>query len=1448
MSAELSEVLAILDAAAAESRKRPIELDSHFNVNSQSVMEGNATLPASGSKYQAIDTLVTTSDKITSVTVESQQKTKPVVSKQSQIQSSSATTPLEHPKASSGSNNLVSAERKFDSGYSRRGPRSKMTSETVSDDTIANDDDDDDDEDDDSDWRGTRDAMKKTAAIKDTESRKPEVWGAYGYEESTFFPNRNNSDTVLSELDIDDYPSSSEDETVENDIVVDVVSISINNIEESENIDSTEVVDDSQGLDELLTSRSDSLLEMAIESQCDFKIRDVDDIDSSTVIKSPDKSQIESNDIDPPSPQVRLDSADEPKSSGPGGILQSASQRRGNGGGAKKRGDRLIGSVENARQKRENREASSVSVTVENEFCNSEEKTLQNESDEHILSVDVSSPQKSSSNLTTETTIHTFKKEIENFFDLYKIEVFNEPYCPVVPLELSESLLEVISSSQSTAVSADEHNLVSLHGKNVTSKIWKDCRNICVLQCDLFTSQNNGSGGITFSPLSIAEKSDVLINALVSWTLVKMTELEGRVISVNLSCKDDFLSNEDKSNSNACKILHIAMEGVTPNSILFLTNYIQQAIRDLSVANLFQSLNLDTVQATFAPNEVNIQLSTFSRVLTNTESLVALERMALPPASCATGLDWQTKLNSNSTATCVLKPYVLEDPYLFSNVLFGCETYGLRLCGLRTAYVDPSNTAVNHYLHLESSLEVLQYVIDGSNNLLPVIVMCYYCAKACASDVLRQALGPEDPTLAHRTDPKSVRALYGQSRHKNIAFSFSSLLTNSWKDTMYWFGPRSNKCYSLSRGVCNNTLLSIPICRYVLFGVAVEYSNDVNHIMEHHNNLLSFIQKQIHSSLKYLTVDMLQLESVWSANYNEFLNYNLETTKSVISLEPAVYTIYQFATSCSDLSIKAIFDSLRNALALIQTKGIWNITVSLKIRDTNKRMELREDIYGSQSHLQLSSLKSMQNEDFNSHEDVGLQDVIVVSIAPQTLSIIESHSHLQNTIIASPLDFIMYILECIPSDCNTTIIGLSSNAGQDASSDKVYVCLRGYHIIENIDKSVSTAIDSICTRLTSASQGLTSPSKLNSLMHGSIKVIKGRRAFDVICREFRPTEHTFLKEYALLNCENFVPSHLLSIDGTSTTDYQRVMRSLFPPGVFNTLSVVIIPFVTSHNNDMQHTSILLRILKRLEKENFSIQKIASVKLDAEIRSMCTQDSLMDASLVYSPSVINQWENDVCDWFNSLSEQYVLAVVVKGNSALRSLRSIIGPINPECAIADYPTSIVATLASTASNSSKRGPGVFFTLTCKTTDLMLKKISQIGAEELSMLHPLALSLVDTNNREHNSLSDVDIDLAASKIITELRDNSKSEFQMEIGGKKKDIRLCEITPSESKSQFVAVSSVEITCLLITHDLMTLHGIGPVVQVIHKEGLKVYIAYATTVKLSLFVTILFYVLDCPG
>jgi hypothetical protein len=123
---------------------------------------------------------------------------------------------------------------------------------------------------------------------------------------------------------------------------------------------------------------------------------------------------------------------------------------------------------------------------------------------------------------------------------------------------------------------------------------------------------------------------------------------------------------------------------------------------------LFQSTQLLSVLPSLPCNYDDVNMCEVMRVLTPEDTVSALHSLVTIPfsesasvgKSIVSGVNWMQRVSQSSLTTCVLKGYFLDPAAInreYSDNLFkvfqACEGRGLRLCGLRTAYVTATGTA-----------------------------------------------------------------------------------------------------------------------------------------------------------------------------------------------------------------------------------------------------------------------------------------------------------------------------------------------------------------------------------------------------------------------------------------------------------------------------------------------------------------------------------------------------------------------------------------------------------------------------------------------------------------------------------------------------------------------------------------------------------------------------------
>jgi len=164
----------------------------------------------------------------------------------------------------------------------------------------------------------------------------------------------------------------------------------------------------------------------------------------------------------------------------------------------------------------------------------------------------------------------------------------------------------------------------------------------------------------------------------------------------------------------------------------------------------------------------------------------------------------------------LLHSYMLSPDHAHSleQFLQLCESKGLLLVGVQTFYLPSSNNCIDaRYRRFiqpvfgkqnpevdEGKMVVMLAFSGPKNDMLGVF----------ATDIFRDLLGPEDPSLAQKTDPSSARARFGESKENNIGISIPYTATNIRRDLQFWFGSTE----SLTTGPNTRKTALKPIKRF----------------------------------------------------------------------------------------------------------------------------------------------------------------------------------------------------------------------------------------------------------------------------------------------------------------------------------------------------------------------------------------------------------------------------------------------------------------------------------------------------------------------------------------------------------------------------------------------------------------------------------------------------------
>lgn len=1101
-----------------------------------------------------------------------------------------------------------------------------------------------------------------------------------------------------------------------------------------------------------------------------------------------------------------------------GGILASMENRkRDTSRKAAKRGERLVGSVENARMKRDKQ-----SNTGQDDMGDTVVKSLEHsivireevEEVEEVAVIDAASV----------TSI------VDGSTDFDTEEVCHDTVVDILP-EVSSNFPPIVPEFIS--------NLFDHVNKGIESQanILKELGNVVILQFNLCDIPQ------------VSNTSDVLVYGVVSWLILKLKSLDSKLISIQLTSLEVDIKKQSAAAESDAKveisdrrILLLVAEANTYDASIYLVQGLTHDIRNVTVGDVLLHPDVTSTSDNLCfEKEHDTNISSHFTILSQNQIVSVLSKMSLPPTP-SRHRSVNHQVDSQTVACCVIKPYILQNsPRVLSAICDQCEANGLRICGLRTAYIDVHDTNVLHALLVDSSAELNQHM-NPTPSLqtatlttckLPVLVICYYHTTLSPLETLRRIIGPEDPTLAKATDPKSLRAVWGESRKLNLTFALSHISLNSWKHSQLWFSPRNFDAESKERKKQSNTGVDIflPREQYLTVACAHIYSSPME-FTSYHNCLLSENQCKFNDLLQRNIVGCVDLVSVDMVNENVYRSYSTkENVDSELSL--ACYFVYQFQTCSSSLCIRAIEKQISNDIVKLHNDNVkknspWILRANFQYKSKLNTLSLSNNVaaaIGEQSNRVNASFKFSQNN-FGSHEDVGLHDVVVCSI---DISPTEADQRILNREPTPSFGlFFLKFLQSFQKNCFPTIIGVHSVASNCDHFERISFCIRGYQVIENIDRAVDVALASIFEKQNEFIRSNRDVASFATAHRSKIKIYRGKKAFDIVMKEFDVSQPSFLKAFACLDVAFYVPrspDSTIGLDSPKQRGYRNtfsdsteIFLALFPNGQFCSLSVVLLPYLshTNPHNRLSVTNLLFRILKRLEKEKYSIYNIGSIRLDVNDLKICADEALYEASMMYQESNYdNKWTELIRQWFQSLKNQDLVAIVVGGNSALRTLRHVLGPINPLDAMRDVPASLIASIASqhvidVDHCSQFVSPSLFYSLTCRTTQNLIEKLAPISMtiESAMQCTPLVAGESFFHIKEYSP--NVDTSSQFQLLLQALRDESKKEYDLHHG-------------SKDLVADIKNATTELTCLVVTQPLIEAHGIAAIMQVLHKECFKV-------------------------
>jgi nucleoside diphosphate kinase len=878
-------------------------------------------------------------------------------------------------------------------------------------------------------------------------------------------------------------------------------------------------------------------------------------------------------------------------------------------------------------------------------------------------------------------------------------------------------------------------------------------------------------------------------------------------------------------------------------------------------------------------------------------------------------------VHAKDVAVCVVKSHVLQKQHMqgpnttaegaeqrgvLSELVAQCERNGLRLCGLRLVYL-----SALELFEYESFCSIPGYskpcAPDGASalrydpHLLPALCVAFHSANAAALEieeaallaaparvgassvtnvaatVLRGVLGPDDPELARRTDPASLRALYGTTKEHNLAYPIPHSVDRLLKETTFWFGGRRSTDETSTRPT--GATAAPPVS--LLSAAAPQYLQLRWSLSTERTGLHAGSAGQLSA------VQSIVLSAVADTFGVTGLLHSLVTERqpSVGGADGSSDTVQTFsACYLTHACASYVYNCVRGIIARADSlRTPWRVTFAWEFTAVSRLADA--PVATGSRLLALEMLKRASEDDCKSHEDVGLQDVIVLTLGnypvlqpadefsahPEVLGRKQHPSHSAAVL----LPVLSKLLHFLPRPCDTHVVAVKTNA----TASGLVAVVRGYQVIENIDHAIAemqrvtgggmTITAGQSTRWGKATEGADKRDasglkavELEGRIAQSARAYKSRKALEILFTEF-PLSSVYV-DLALRELYTYVPLPGLQRSGLewqhqaaavgeaagtvaaqpyTSTQY---LQALFPPGVFTATAVLLVPWA---QDDAAMIRNLAKIVTRLEKERFSIVEVKVVS-SVSPNLVCSLYHENCAEYVISGGRMSgDVKNAAVDaMLTSIAACSFVAILVRRRSALLQLKSVVGPVfSAEVAEAQYPRSIVCLLDSLYSHSGSTAhaltqpvPYILPTLSCASAQAALQELvphfyasyeAQLAALSLNHVpHELHASAADSANIVH--LTEVTEGtgvvegmqlrvptVARLSTVTAEPSTAAMELQLKPDSTEGTTQSAVAIPGSS----VLTRSVDIAGVVLTHALMQEMGLGTILEALHREGLLV-------------------------
>lgn len=607
-------------------------------------------------------------------------------------------------------------------------------------------------------------------------------------------------------------------------------------------------------------------------------------------------------------------------------------------------------------------------------------------------------------------------------------------------------------------------------------------------------------------------------------------------------------------------------------------------------------------------------------------------------------------------APVVFRPNTLHDGAAVSTLIQHAEAQGLRVAGVRLLHLTPRVLAeIKKTLNLELPQAL---ALASAGHLATVLVVAFIGVHGePVADLLRSILGPEDPTLARKTDPQSIRALFGgQSREENVAFSLSYAKEKLWREVSYWFGPRlASQGYPVLLLPKTTTLeLGLRVVQY--HAVDGRDSGDARLSHMWLGDDVARMQRVVMDTLVAAVEAHGRVQHLQSLPLGDFASRMFRVKPSWVfksedaigdldTMHAAQCLLLRLETTASMAYLVSLWQRLAGELTTIvaqsQRAGATGVTAYVATSTASPGGSHAHDAVlvlppvqppqGSQ-YLAQQILTKLSVHDYRSHEDVGLSDTVVVTVPLHGgLATVATD---QPVATATACRFLPLLYARLPPSSHVHLLG----AVTATDGSHVALALRGYQLIETLDdvvrdmqtqfQQVLTPVATQLAQLATAAHATThtTAATAGAAMTAStatIAVLRGRRALERILQSF-PLQSLYLQPAVedlrrlVPNSHQFIPDDLFTTqasleqppgDQSSHAQAKAIAHALFPPGVFTSLGVLVLPVQplptpppsssssgaahhALHQQETNHMLMTMRYhvaaLSRLQKDEFTV--------------------------------------------------------------------------------------------------------------------------------------------------------------------------------------------------------------------------------------------------------------------